>query len=107
MSHPHRQPSAWRWQREKSPKPTRHNRTITVDFHDETTYAELLGNTKAFLEVVFAFLLALGFQLTHQATCHGGGRCLTRPSHSARVRFGGLTILRLHCTTCKTVFTVL
>src|SRR5438105_8888284 len=32
-------------------KPTRQNRTITVDFHDETTYSELLGNTKAFLEV--------------------------------------------------------
>ncbi len=88
-------------------KPTRQNRTITVDFHDETTYAELLGNTKAFLEVVFAFLLALGFQLTHQATCHGGGRCLTRHSHSARVRLGGLTIWRIQCTTCKAVFTVL
>ena len=62
-------------------KPTRQNRTITVDFHDETTYAELLGNTKAFLEIVVAFLLALGFQLTHQATCHGGGRCLTRHAH--------------------------
>jgi hypothetical protein len=88
-------------------KPTRQNRTITVDFHDETTYAELLGNTKAFLEVVFAFLLAIGFQLTHQATCHGGGRCLTRHSHYARVRLGGLTIWRIQCTTCKTVFTVL
>ena len=88
-------------------KPTRHNRTITVDFHDETTYAELLGNTKAFLEVVFAFLLAIGFQLTHQATCHGGGRCLTRHSHYARVRLGGLTIWRIQYTTCKTVFTVL
>ena len=40
-------------------KPTRQNRTITVDSHDETTYSELLGNTKAFLEVVFAFLLAI------------------------------------------------
>jgi hypothetical protein len=88
-------------------KPTRQNRTITVDFHDETTYSELLGNTKAFLEVVFAFLLAIGFQLTHQATCHGGGRCLTRHSHYARVRLGGLTIWRIQCTTCKAVFTVL
>jgi hypothetical protein len=33
-------------------KPTRHNRTLTIDFHDETTYAELLGNTKAFVEFV-------------------------------------------------------
>jgi hypothetical protein len=88
-------------------KPTRQNRTVTVDFHDETTYAELLGHTKAFLEVVFAFLLALGFQLTHQSTCHGGARCLTRHSHYARVRLGGLTIWRVQCTTCKTVFTVL
>src|SRR5712691_7860074 len=88
-------------------KPTRQNRTITVDFHDETTYAELLGNTKAFLEVVFAFLLALGFQLTHQATCHGDGWCLTRHSHYVRVRLGGITIWRLQCTTCKAVFTIL
>jgi hypothetical protein len=30
-------------------KPTRENRTITIDFHDETTYFALLGNTKAFI----------------------------------------------------------
>src|SRR6202008_4555382 len=60
-----------------------------------------------FLKVVFPFLLALGCQLTHQATCHGGGRCLTRHSHYARVRLGGLTIWRIQCTTCKAVFTVL
>jgi hypothetical protein len=59
-----------------SSKPTRENRTITVDFQDETTYFQLLGDTKAFVEWVLAFLLALGFQLTHKATCHGGG-CLT------------------------------
>ena len=41
----------------QSAKPTRQNRTITVDFHDETTYAELLGNTKAFVEFVLAFLV--------------------------------------------------
>ena len=87
-------------------KPTRHNRTITVDFHDETTYAELLGNTKAFVEFVLAFLLALGFQLLHKASCSAGG-CLTRHSHYARVRLGGLTIWRIQCTTCKAVFTVL
>jgi hypothetical protein len=29
-------------------KSTRHNRTLTVDFHDETTYCALLDNTKAF-----------------------------------------------------------
>jgi hypothetical protein len=86
--------------------PTRHNRTITVDFHDETTYFALVGNPKAFVEFVLAFLLAIGFQLVHKATCHGGG-CLTRHSHYARVRLGGLTIWRVQCTTCKAVFTVL
>src|SRR5438128_1904847 len=87
-------------------KPTRHNRTITVDFHDEATYFRLLGDGKVFVELVLAFLLTLGFQLLHKAPCHGGG-CLTRHSHYARVRLGGLTIWRIQCTTCKAVFTVL
>ena len=87
-------------------KPTRHHRTLTIDFHDETTYAELLGNTKAFVEFVLAFLLALGFQLLHKASCSEGGS-LTRHSHYARLRLGGLTIWRVQCTTCKAVFTVL
>jgi len=85
---------------------TRENRTITVDFHNEATYFQLLGDGKAFLECVVAFLLALGFQLAHKATCRGGG-CLTRHSHYARVRLGGLTIWRVQCTTCRAVFTVL
>jgi hypothetical protein len=85
---------------------TRQNRTITIDFHDETTYAHLLSDGKAYVEFVLAFLLTLGFQLTHKATCRGGG-CLTRHSHYARVRLGGLTIWRMQCTTCKAVFTVL
>jgi hypothetical protein len=55
-------------------KPTRHNRTITVDFHDETTYFALLDNTQAFVECVLAFLLSIGFQLTHKASCSEGGR---------------------------------
>jgi hypothetical protein len=87
-------------------KPTRENRTITVDFHDETTYFALLGNTKAFVEFVLAFILSIGFQLKHQATCSGRGS-LTRHSHYARVRLGGLTLWRLQCTTCRAVFTVL
>ena len=87
-------------------KPIRHNRTITVDFRDEATYFALLGTTKAFVECVLAFLLALGFQLTHNASCSEGGS-LTRHSHYARVRLSGLTIWRLQCTTCKAVFTVL
>jgi hypothetical protein len=87
-------------------KQPRTNRTITVDFQNEATYFQLLGDGKAFLEFVFAFLLSLGFQLTHKATCHGGG-CLTRHSHYARIRLGGVTIWRIQCTTCKAVFTVL
>ena len=56
---------------------TRENRTITVDFQNEATYFQLLGDGKAFVECVLAFLLALGFQLKHKATCSGGG-CMTR-----------------------------
>ena len=85
---------------------TRENRTITVDFQNESTYFQLLGDGQAFVECVLAFLLALGLQLAHKATCRGGG-CLTRHSHYARVRLGGLTIWRVQCTTCKAVFTVL
>jgi hypothetical protein len=51
----------------------RENRTITVDFQNEATYFQLLGDGKAFLEFVFAFLLSTGFQLTHKTTCHGAG----------------------------------
>ena len=87
-------------------KPTRENRTITVDFRDEATYFCLIADRKAFLECVLAFLLALGFQLKHKATCDGGG-CLTRHSHYVRVRLGGVTIWRIQCTRCKAVFTVL
>ena len=85
---------------------TYENRTITVDFQDEATYVRLLGNGKAYLECVLAFLMALGFQLKHKATCEGGG-CLTRHSHYVRVRLGGVTIWRVQCTTCRAVFTVL
>src|SRR5499426_3103657 len=92
--------------RSTAAKQTRENRTITVDFRDESTYFELLGDGKAFVECVLAFLLTLGFQLLHKTTCRGGG-CLTRHSHYARVRLGGLTIWRVQCPTCKAVFTVL
>ena len=90
----------------QSAKPTRHNRTITVDFQEPSTSLQLINDGKAFIEFVFAFLLSLGFQLTPKATCTGG-RCLTRHSHYARVRLGGLTLWRIQCTTCKAVFTVL
>jgi hypothetical protein len=85
---------------------SRDNRTITVDFQNEATYFQLLGNRKAFVELVVAFILAFGFQLKHKATCRGGG-CLTRHSHYVRVRLGGVIIWRLQCTTCRAVFTIL
>src|SRR5437660_2909578 len=87
-------------------KPRRETRTIIVDFQNDTTYVQLLDDGKAFLELVMAFILSLGFQLKHKATCRGGG-CLTRHSHYVRVRLGGLTIWRIQCTTCRAVFTVL
>ena len=90
----------------QSAQPTHQNRTITVDFQEPSTYLQLMNDGKAFVEFVFALLLSLGFQLTHKATCTGGG-CLTRHSHYARVRLGGLTLWRIQCTTCKAVFTVL
>ena len=72
----------------------------------DSEYFQLLGDGKAFLECVLAFVLALGFQLKHKTTCRGGG-CLTRHSHYVRIRLGGITIWRIQCTTCKAVFTVL
>jgi hypothetical protein len=87
-------------------QPTRENRTITIDFRSEAMYFQLLGDGQAFLECVLAFVMSLGFQLKHKATCRGGG-CLTRHSHYVRVRLGGLTIWRIQCTRCKVVFTVL
>ncbi|SRR6266705_3546553 len=85
-------------------KAPRQNRTITVDFHDETTYSQLLGDTKAFIECVLAFILSIGFQLQHKSTCDGSGS-LTRHAHYARVRLGGLTIWRMQCTRCRAVQT--
>src|SRR5215470_14114862 len=85
---------------------TRENRTITIDFQHEATYFQLLGDGKAFVEFVLAFILSCGFQLKHKAMCRGGGG-LTRHSHYLRVRLGGVTIWRLQCTTCQAVFTVL
>src|SRR4030095_975614 len=87
-------------------KAIRENRTITVDFQDQSTYFQLLSDGKAFVEFVLAFILSIGFQLHHKASCNGGG-CLTRHSPYARVRLGGLTIWRIQCTSCRAVFTVL
>ena|SRR5215813_10160689 len=48
-------------------KPTRENRTITVDFRSEATYFQLLGDGKAFLECVLAFVMALGLSARTQS----------------------------------------
>jgi hypothetical protein len=112
MHYPHCVSSAhanlmtWGRHMDTAAQPTRENRTITVDFRSEAAYFQLLGDGKAFLECVLAFVMSLGFQLKHKATCHGG-ECLTRHSHYVRVRLGGVTIWRLQCTTCRAVFTVL
>jgi len=87
-------------------KPLRENRTLTIDFNDDATDAQLLDDGKAVIAFVLALLLSSGFQRSHKATGNGGG-CLTRHSHSARVRLGGLTLWRMQCTSCKAVFTVL
>ncbi len=87
-------------------KPTRAHRTSTVDVQHETTDVQRLGDGQAFLEWVLAFILSSGLQLTHQATCRGGGG-LTRHAHDRRLRLGGVTIWRLQCPTCNAVCTVL
>jgi hypothetical protein len=43
---------------------TRENRTITVDFQNEATYVQLLGDGRAFVEFVVAFLLSLDVSVT-------------------------------------------
>jgi hypothetical protein len=73
---------------------------------NEALYYQLLGDGKAFVECVLAFILSIGFQLTHKASGSEGGS-VTRHSPYARVRLGGLTIWHLQCTACKAVFTVL
>jgi len=90
----------------KQARQTCENRTITIDFQNEATYFQLLGDGKAFVEFVIAFILSFGFQLKPKAGCRGGG-CLTRHSHYLRMRLGGVTIWRLQCTTCRAVCTVL
>jgi hypothetical protein len=64
---------------------TREHRTITVDVHNQATSLQFIGDGKTLIACVVAFLLALGVQRTHNASCRSGG-CLTRHSHSLRVR---------------------
>jgi hypothetical protein len=87
-------------------KPIRHHRTITVNVRDEAPYFALVGTTNAVGAFVRALLRALGVQLTHTASGRAGGS-LTRHSHAARIRLGGLTSWRVPCTACPAVCTVL
>ena len=89
----------------KPVKPSRQNRTITVDFNDEQTYHRLCQDGPGFIDFVTAFILSIGFQLAHKCDCKGGK--LTRHSHYARLRLDGLIIWRIQCTKCRAVFTVL
>ena len=52
---------------------TRENRTITVDFQHEATYFQLLGDGKAFLECVLAFLLPWAFSCNTRRPVMGAG----------------------------------
>src|SRR3989442_14620825 len=67
---------------------TRENCTITVDFRNEATYFQLLGDGKAFLECILAFVMSLGFQLGRvPTTC---GYCFeTSPIPSASYESAG------------------
>ena len=47
-------------------KQPRANRTITIDFQNEATYFQLLGDRKAFLECVLAFILSIGVKNNHR-----------------------------------------
>ena len=89
----------------KPVKPSRQNRTITIDFNDEPTYHRLCNDGHRFIDFVAAFILSIGFQLKHK--CDGPGQRLTRHSHYVRARLSGLTIWRRKCTGCRAVFTVL
>jgi hypothetical protein len=59
-------------------KAPRENRTLTVDFQDESTYFQLIHDGKACVEFVLAFILSLGFQLT-QALLHESTRRISGP----------------------------
>src|SRR5713101_6697164 len=69
MSHPPRLLPTGRCDMAQAANPTRHNRTLTVDFHNEATYFALCSAGKVFIEFVLAFLLSLGFQLLHTPSC--------------------------------------
>jgi hypothetical protein len=43
-------------------------------------------HTKAFIEFVLAFILAIGLQLQHKATCDGDGSLIQRKDDSLATR---------------------
>jgi len=90
----------------KAATQTRQNRTITVDFHDETTYAHLLAMARRFLECVLAFILSLGFQLKHKTTCCGEVHDAPLTLHPCPSAWD-VYLAVFQCTRCKAVFTVL
>jgi hypothetical protein len=55
--------------------------TPNLHYATRSTYFALLSDGKAFVEFVLAFILSLGFQLTHKSTCNGGSG-LTRHSQT-------------------------
>jgi hypothetical protein len=55
-------PSTLACPRGHAAKRSRENRTLPVDFQDETPYFQLLGNGTACVALVRAFILSLGFQ---------------------------------------------
>ena len=69
------------------PRP-RQNRTITVDFNDESTYHQLCQDGRGFIDFVVTFILKIGFALKHKCNCPG--ERLTHHSNYARLRLDGL-----------------
>jgi hypothetical protein len=51
---------------------TRAHGTVTVDVHNQAPSLQLLGDGKALIACVAAFL-PLDLPCTHQASCRGGG----------------------------------
>jgi hypothetical protein len=84
----------------------RKNRTVHVDFQDESTYFRLIEDGFAFLEFVLAYVASIGFQFFHKCSCSGNSR-FQRHSHYARARLGGLCIWRIQCCECKATFSIL
>ena len=84
----------------------RKNRTVHVDFQDESTYHRLIEDGSAFLEFVVAYVLSIGFQFLHKSHCSGQSR-FKRHSHYARIRLGGLHIWRIQCCECNATFSIL